>query len=515
MQRGTVMSRMESILYPHQTKFVNSIRASFAQGNKKVVAQASTGYGKSVTAGHMITRALEKGKKRVVLIVDSLTLVDQLLETFENMFGLDVGVIQGMNMKTDMNKPVQIATPQTLARRFKCERRGNYFREYLVDLLIVDECHLMYQGTVDAMEYWNCPVIGFSATPYAKGMGLIYDSLVKAESLETLMERGDLAPYRAFSHESPDFSGIKVSPNGDIQASGAADKYDDGLIGDVFKTWNKDWNDRLTIGFAPTIAKCEAFAKLFRDKGIHSLAVHSKLNDEDSDQMISQFKTGDVRVLWSVAKLVKGFDVAEASCLIDCQPTHSLMRHCQKGGRVLRKHKDKEFAVILDHAGNMLRNGMFEDAGIDELSTKKKGEKDDIDRKKEGDPKPLTCAKCKTVLKKYTPECPSCGNEIVKQSKTDSPDEIGWADGELVEVTRKKANKELSNAEKASFYGQLKQMVKDRGNKTGYASWLYRERFGVWPNAYKDAPLQPMTLETASYVKHLQIRKSKGKGVSA
>ena len=493
-------------LYPKQENLVNKIRQSFSDGNTRPIVQASTGFGKSIVAGYIIKSALEKGCERVVLIVDSLTLVDQLIETFENKFGLDCGVIQGIHHKTNLTKRVQIATPQTLSRRFESNNLSNTFKNYNVDLVIVDEAHGKFKGTIQALDYWDCKTVGFTATPFAKGLGLIYDDLVKADSLEVLMNDGDLAKYKAFSHETPDFKGLTVGANGDIQ--GASDRYDDGLIGDVYKTWSDSWSSRLTIGFAPTIAKCEAFAKLFRDNGVNSIAVHSKLNNQDADAIINSFKSGDIRVIWSVAKLVKGFDVPEASCLIDCQPTHSLMRHAQKCGRVLRKHSEKEFAVILDHAGNMIRNGLLEDIGVDSLDNGE-GTESNPDRTDKAEPKPIACTECKAILEKFKVQCPQCGHTIEKTSRTDNPDAIDSADGELKELKR------ATKQEKQSFYsGLLHEFQKiNFTRKTpmskGWIAHKYKDKFGVFPRGMMD--VSNYSKEASNYVKYTNIKFAKSK----
>lgn len=479
-------------LRPKQVELVNAVRQAFKSGAQRPCVMAATGFGKSVVAGYIIRSALDKGAKRVVLIVDSLTLINQLLDTFRGMFNLECGVIQGFNEQFDLTRPVQIATPQTLDRRFKDERLGGVYRDYKPDLVIVDECHIQYQGTRDAIEYWGCKVVGFTATPYAKGMGKTYDALVKASPMDKLIAEGDLANYRAYSHASPDFSGYKVSANGDIQ--GAENAYDDGLIGDVYETWATHASDRLTIGFAPTIGKCEAFAELFRAKGVRSLAIHSKLSDAEAERLIQQFKEREIQVLWSVAKLVKGFDVPEASCLIDCQPTFSLMRHIQKGGRVLRPHPLKQYAIILDHAGNMRRNGLFEDASIEELSTGKKGEKN-ADRQ-EPKNEPIECPSCKVEIRKTDYICPHCGHERQKVSQRPDADEIGWAEGELVEFksigqclksikTMDGKAKLLAAIKYEAYKIAQKKAIKGEvwAKRDGWVANQYRNITGVWPDS--------------------------------
>lgn len=480
------------ILRPKQVTLVNEIRRAFSKGATRPCVMAATGFGKSVVAGYMIRSALNKGSKRVVLIVDSLTLINQLLNTFRTMFSLECGVIQGVNPEFDLTQPVQIATPQTLANRFEDDRFGEIYRNYAVDLVIVDEAHIQYEGTKAALDYWGCRAVAFTATPYAKGMGLVYDALVKAAPMSKLIEEGDLAPYRAFcpAEETPDFSGYKVGANGDIQ--GAENAYSDELIGDVFEHWNRLANDRLTIGFAPTIAKCEAFAKVFRSKGVRSVAVHSKLSSDDAESLIAQFKSRDIQVLWSVAKLVKGFDVPEASCLIDCQPTYSLMRHVQKGGRVLRPHLLKNHAIILDHAGNMKRNGLYEDADIDQLSTGKKGESNADRNTKEITLEP--CSNCQFEIRSTDYLCPHCGHEKEKKSFRPEADEIGWRDGELVEMKSFKFKAPKSMEDKGRLLSAIKyeaaciaakKELKGElwAKREGWVANQYRSITGVWPDA--------------------------------
>lgn len=497
-------------LYPKQEKLMTAIRKAYKDGAKMPCVQASTGFGKSVVAGYIMSNAIQKGAKRVVMIVDSLTLIDQLIDTLENKFGLDVGVIQAFNERYDMRKSIQIATPQTLTRRFADEKRGKAYREYHVDLMIVDECHIQHRGIKEAIQYWGCKGMGLTATPFAKGMANTYDALVKADTLDTLIEDGDLAKYTVFSHSTPDFKGCKTSANGDIQAD---DKYDTDLIGDVYKTWSNGYSERLTIGFATSIAKCEAFAKLFRDNGVDSIATHSKLTAEDSTEINERFKKGEIRVLWSVAKLIKGFDVPEASCLIDCQPTRSLSRHVQKVGRVLRKCEGKEFAVILDHAGNFQRNGFAEDAQIEELSDG--SEKESKDKKDPKTPEPVTCKKCQAQMKPMILKCPSCGLERVASSQKIDPDSIETRDGELVEMNKSatKRNRTTSWEDKIEFMAGLKGHARAKQYSDGWTAHKYKEFFGVWPNdaRVKNAsPTKPNTT-VASFIKHLNIKAARSR----
>ena len=66
----------------HQERALESLRASLASGHCRPMLQAPTGFGKTLTAAHIIQRALDKGK-RVAFIVPALSLIDQTVGAFE------------------------------------------------------------------------------------------------------------------------------------------------------------------------------------------------------------------------------------------------------------------------------------------------------------------------------------------------------------------------------------------------------------------------------------------------
>ena len=58
------------------------------------------------------------------------------------------------------------------------------------------------------------PFIGFSATPGTKGLGLYYDTLVRAATTRELIDAGYLSPFKAFAPASsllPDLKLIRMT----------------------------------------------------------------------------------------------------------------------------------------------------------------------------------------------------------------------------------------------------------------------------------------------------------------
>lgn len=481
-------------LRDYQVDAIHSIRGEYRQGHQRPVLCLPTGAGKTVIASEIIDRALDRGARRVVFLIDSLTLVEQTIKSFES-HGKLVGVIQGLHYKADISKQIQIATPQTLKRRFQ-GRNADTFKHYMVDLIIVDECHVQHSGVREAAEHWRCPVLGLTATPYTKGMGKFYDSVIQPIKMDELIDLGYLSPYRVYSHNAPDMKGVKVQ-GGDYVAKQAAGKYDSKLIGDVVQTWLKHGQGRKTVGFASTVASAQAFSKMFQAHGIKSDFTSGYLDTEEAQQRLHEFENGDTQVLWNVQKLTKGWDMPSVSCMIDCAPTKSLSLHIQKGGRVLRTHDTKDYALILDNAGNFIRNGFLEDAEIDVLDNGS-NEKDRASKER----LPKLCPNCQAVKKGLI--CQMCGYETKPISKVESEE------GELSELskTQRKHNKD-SKEVKREFFGGLKQYAQDKGYKPGWAANKYRQRYGVWPNKYRDTEPVPPNEMVRGFITHENIRYAK------
>ena len=93
--------------------------------------------------------------------------------------------------------------------------------------------------------------------------------------------------------------------------------------------------------------------------------------------MVEGFRRGEFTSLVSVEKFVKGFDVPDVLCMIGARPySSSLASVIQQMGRGMRIAEGKDFALYLDHAGNVA--GWYDDVmefwanGVDRLDTAEK-----------------------------------------------------------------------------------------------------------------------------------------------
>jgi len=476
-------------LWLFQENGINMLRRSLSTGHKRPMYQSATGSGKTVVAGSIIESARAKDKK-VGFIVPKIQLVDQASAHLDEI-GIEHGVIQADHYRQNFAHPVQVISVQTLIRREV---------KWPFDLALVDEAHVKFSGLFDLMKEWNkIPFIGLSATPFTKGLGQIYDDLINPISIQELIEQGYLVDADAYGPSQPDMNGVKTTSGDYNQKQAAARANQTGLIANIVDTWKKLTPGEKTLCFATDVAHSKHIVERFRAAGVNAIHIDAYTDSADRRQAIRDFQHGDVDLLSSVGVLHTGFDAPCAKVAILARPTKSLSLHIQMIGRILRRFPGKEKGIILDHAGNIERLGFHTDPTPTELDDGK-GKTDQADPTA---PKPIKCPVCFALKPPKTQVCPCCGYSFRKINN------IREEAGELKEI--KRANREMTPQQKMEFYGGLKHYARQKGYSEGWASHKYREKTGVWPNHYKDAPIIPPNADVLGFIQHCNIKYAKGK----
>jgi superfamily II DNA or RNA helicase len=482
-------------LRDYQLDSLAQLRRNLSAGCRAQILQLATGGGKTAVASVIAQGAVAKGN-RVFFVVDSIELVDQALARF-TADGMACGVIQGQHWQTDYAKPVQVATIQTLRKRW-----GFLSGDLMPDVLIIDECHVFHDAhrkIVNQCKAQGIPVIGLSATPFRKGLGKVFDRLVVGATTASLTEQGYLVPARCYAPNVPDLTGVKTS-GGDWQADALAEVMGDAqIVGDVVDHWKRLAEGRKTIVFAANVAHSKHLRSAFRAAGVAADHIDGYERDpEVREAVIDRFRSGETQVLCNVAVLTKGFDAPEVSCVVLARPTKSLMLHIQMIGRGLRPGGESD-CLILDHAGNVLRNGLPTDALPSELDDGSLTHDLDRRQKDKNDPKDTPCSSCGFVSTKH--KCPACGFAPERR------EDVEVINGELYEVTR--SAKKMGRAKVEKLYCELLGYAELKGFKPGWAWHKCVEYAGDAPPKTFDLGSLPPSPETQKIITHLNIRRAK------
>jgi DNA repair protein RadD len=475
-------------LRPHQTTAIQLLRESFGKGNKTPLLQAPTGFGKTLIAVDIIKSALAKGK-RVLFVVDRITLIDQTSEAMDK-HGIEHGVIQGDHWRVN-NQPFQIASLQTFMKR---RNKPNF------DLIIVDEAHGLYKSFVDFMtKTWNnLPYIGLSATPFTKGLGNIYDDLIVVESTQSLIDNGYLCDFTAYGAPI-DMTGVRTTA-GDYNGKDLEVKVNKKkIVGDVVKTWLRLGENRQSVCFAVSVAHSEAIVDEFLANGVAAAHIDAHTSSEERERILTAHADGHIKILSNVGITTKGWDSPDTTCLIYARPTKSLMLHIQILGRILRVSSCGSDALILDHGGNIARLGFPTDQLPEFLCNGNKDEteskKADAAEKKEKLPTP--CEKCTHLSTEFI--CPKCGHKPAMIPNV-----------EMVDAKLEKLKK-VPATEKARWLGELLGYARSKGMNDGWASHKFNEKFGHFPARKVGIPAVAPSPEVLGYIKHLNIKWAKSK----
>tara|TARA_R110000823_G_scaffold203197_1_gene334034 strand:+ start:4684 stop:6222 length:1539 start_codon:yes stop_codon:yes gene_type:complete len=486
--------RQKMELRPHQIKAIEMLRASLASGKRRPILAAPCSFGKTITAAAILKSAAEKGK-RAIFICDRIKLIQQSLEEFTG-HNLDFGIIQGDHEMTDISKPIQIASIQTIARR----------KHYpIFDIAIVDECHTHYETLTKMMKAYSAvPFIGLSATPFSKGLGAHYDDIVVPITPEELLEQGFLAPVEYYGGRQVNIEGVKrrqLSTGGsdfDPQALAERIDKDKDLAGDIVKNWVKHAEGRQTIAFSPSIKHSKYLVEIFKGAGISAEHIDGYMAEDMRQELYEAHDAGEFMILSCSRLLNVGYDAPQVSCLIDAFPTASLISFVQRAGRIMRTSEGKSNAIYLDHAGNVRRFGFAERIVPSELDDGKHRFSERKQTKEKKEPKVQQCPDCYSEMVGI--RC-KCGYELPLHEQIKTDDQI------LERLSAaKKANLTYSKERKSEWLGELNLYAKERGKAEAWVMQRYYSKFGVWPNRMIPAKSTDVSDEVKNWIKRENIR---------
>ena len=473
-----------------QATIIQQIRAAVMQEEHRIVVQCPTGFGKGLLIADIISRALIKDK-RVMVLVPVLSLIDQTVDVLKVQGVNAIGVIQSNNPMTDTDQPVQVCSVQTLQHRWQKQTMPK------ADVVLIDEVHRWFSffpKWLCDMAWQHVPFIGFSATPWTKGLGAYYNRLIVGSDIERLIEQNTLVPFRTFAPDVPDLRGVREQAGDFMPADLDEIMRPKKLVANIVETWMALGEGRPTVCFCCSRAHADQVAKEFAESGIPAVYMDCNTKmldwvDEEGEShegrrtIRRKFLAGEYRVICNVEIVGIGVDWPEVSCIIYARPTMSDMRFVQNIGRGLRSHPGKIDLLILDHSSTTMRLGFVNEVyalhkALDDGKAK-------AEAVKIGVALPKPCPACNYLKAPRTAVCPNCGHKAENDAKP-----VLVERGTLREI---KAGDEMADwrkklPDKANVFGQLCWWGRSKGYKPGWAAVKCKEIFGSFPRAREPDP---------------------------
>jgi len=327
-----------------------------------------------------------------------------------------------------------------------------------VGMWIIDEAHHCQKkntwGTVATL-FKNAYGLGVTGTAQrANGAGLgswndgIFDVMVESISYAELMERGCLSKYKIFAPLTHiELLEVKVSKaTGDYISQGVAGLEEamknSSIIGDVVTNYFKFAKGKKTIVFATSVEAATNMANNFTLNGVKAVVLHADCTTDYRTKCMRDFRAGRLDVIVNVDILGEGVDVPGVECVMFARPTQSLGLYMQQLGRTMRPFEGKEFGLIIDLVGNVIRHGLPDEARVWSLERRERASK-----AAEKKVTPVRgCPACTAVYEAYLKACPECGHVVVPATRSEPEAVVG----ELAEMSKELLDKLRARKERAN-----------------------------------------------------------------
>lgn len=489
----------------YQVGAMEEARELMRRKQRRLVLYSPTGSGKTILGAAFAIAAMSKGK-RVVFVANRVTLIGQASQRFSEM-GIEHGILQAKNTR-HLDRKCLVASIQTIQARGMPDD---------VDLIVIDEAH----GVPGSKAYRNLifkhnhiPIIGLTATPFARGMAKrypelldepLFEGMVVAATIRELIELGFLVDCDIYAPQNePDLSAVPTKKNefGEVdyieeELAKAVDKPT--LVGDLVEHWLRVSLGRPTVVFATTIAHSKHIVETFNAHGIQADHIDGYMSEDEREAVLGRMLRGEIKVISNVAVLREGWDFPACEVMVLARPTKSLIAWIQMAGRVLRPAPGKTRALILDHSGSSHVLGYPTD---DLPLTLCDGSPRTSSGAKKEEPQAKKCPSCGFMKRPRQHKCPMCGFAPERQ-----PQEVEVVAGEL--SLKERASSKSARFEKQEAWSMLCHIATERGYSDGWKAHKYRTLFGVWPRGLHDAPAYPSD-EMRRWILGQNIRYSMG-----
>ncbi len=404
----------------YQEAAIQSAFDWMASGKSNPLIVAPTGAGKSVILSELIRRAVQDYPgTRVILATHQKELIQQDYAALMRLWpDAPAGIYSAGLNRRQRGRAITFCGIQTVAKR--AEEFG------YVDLLIVDECHLIprkgstqYQKFISGLRETNpdLQVIGLTATPFRldsgrldAGDGAIFDGIAYDIPIPLLVERGYLAPL------------VSKSPGFTFDTKGLHTRQGDWIEGEMDARFNTDAVTKAAVSEIVQLGRDRRSWLLFcisvdhainvrdelRRQGITAETVTGKTPAGERSRILREFKAGMIRAITNVNVLTTGFDAPATDLLAFLRPTQSLGLYMQMAGRAMRTADGKENGLVLDYAGNVTRHGPVDAVNV---SSAAPGKSKDPNAET-GEVPGKTCPECQSIVFIAQMQCPDCGHEF-------------------------------------------------------------------------------------------------------
>lgn len=339
-------------LRPYQQEALDAMLKAESSGIAKQLVVLPTGAGKTVLFAHL--PIVRKDSLPMLVLAHRAELLNQAKAKIEFMNpDLSIAIEKAENKAGKVD--VVVASVQTLGRG-NSNRIEGFDQEYFKTIIIDEAHHAAASSYQKILTYFKSDyVLGVTATPQrSDSVRLVdtFDEIVYYKSIEDLINEGWLCPLIGYRVKTDtDISDVEIT-NGDYRQEQLAEAIDNPNRNTCIVNAFLDLaGTKKTVVFAANIAHARNLATSFAAQTRAQVrVVLGETPDEEREQILKDFKSGDVQVIINVGVLTEGFDEPSIEAIILARPTRSTLLYTQIVGRGTRLNEGKPNCMIIDIA---------------------------------------------------------------------------------------------------------------------------------------------------------------------
>lgn len=320
--------------------------------NKRGIAEMATGSGKSISI-YTITRYLQMSHKKILILVPSISLVEQIYSDFISYGWYDIAdyccKLYG-NGKLDNSKQILISTWQSLFRK-----DSEFFEQY--DALLIDEAHKSKANSIRdiAIKCSNASYrIGFTGTlPEHETERMLIDGYIGpvlcTVKSDELIQKGILSKINinAVVCSYPDKFRIQREYQDEVNFI-IQYKKRNRVLSHIFKRIKPGENTLILASRIEHLKDIERYLK--KNMQNHTIdVIYGEVDAKDREEIrVSIDNQGDSIILGTYATMSTGINIKKIHHVIFFSSYKSKITILQSIGRGLRTHSSKEKMILWD-----------------------------------------------------------------------------------------------------------------------------------------------------------------------
>lgn len=418
--------------YPYQKEDINKILKGFETEERQCYT-LPTGGGKTALFSFLTKAFIGDSNKRVLILANRTKLISQSIDWLYNV-GVRSEAVYAKKKHLMHSAQVYVAMIETIFKRME---KNPYFVPP-IDLIIVDECHLLAYVKLFA-HFPGVKILGVTATPattitettyrdighgevmeYKQKFGLhyYYKNLVEGPPIQFVIDQGVIVPELVFWEDAIKRDELEVDElKGEFKPG--QNKASKMCVVTNYERFSKG---KKTIIFTASTKENMSLLKDFTEKGYTNVRIYDSVNKEESgdqEELLKWYSKTPDAILINTGVFTTGFDEPTIESVILALSTASLSKYHQMVGRGGRSSKKifKDKFILIDLGGNVAAFGKWSDpvdwAKHFYFESKPAPKKEALE-------KIHYCPQCDSIIAATATTCHVCGAEIKKPIVADS-----------------------------------------------------------------------------------------------